>query len=66
MSNTPTTRLTVDRDACVGIGQCEVLEPDAFEVDDEGVAVALGPLPVDRARIVVERCPSGAISIVES
>jgi ferredoxin len=62
--------VSVDRNRCVGVGQCELLEPDVFRVDDDdGLAVVIGAatLPRPRADVVVEKCPSGAISIgVES
>ncbi len=61
-------RLVVDADVCVGIGQCEMLEPDVFEYDDEaGLASAKdgATLPRDRADAVVKACPSGAISIAD-
>ena len=61
---TDTVFLTVDRDTCVGMGQCELLEPEVFRVDDETsiASVADVALPADRAEAVIESCPSGAIS----
>ena len=58
--------LTVDTTICVGIGQCEVLEPDVFFINDDAISTVVdgATLPADRAAIVIERCPSGAISIV--
>ncbi len=58
-------RLVVDDAICVGIGQCEALEPDTLVVDDDGVSnvVEGATLPAERAAIVIERCPSGAISV---
>lgn len=61
-------RLVVDGDVCVGIGQCEALEPDVFTYDEaEGRARAsdAATLPRQRADVVARSCPSGAISIVE-
>jgi ferredoxin len=61
-------RLVVDADVCVGIGQCEAIEPDVFVYDEsEGRAEARADayLPRDRADAVMRSCPSGAISIVE-
>lgn len=63
-----TVRLAVDGTRCVCVGQCELLEPEVFRVDDdEGIAVVVGGgrLPVERAQRVVESCPSGAISVVD-
>lgn len=58
----------IDQDVCVGVGQCELLEDRVFRLDDdEGVSVVVGDgrLPRRRAEIVVDKCPSGAISICE-
>ena len=62
--------MTVELDAevCVGVGQCELLESDVFLLDDdEGVSTVIGDgrLPRGRAEIVVDKCPSGAVSIRE-
>ena len=61
-------RLAVDREACIGVGQCELLEPDVFRLDDDdelAEVIGEGALPRDRAEVVVDKCPSGAITIVE-
>ncbi len=68
MSDDETLELRVDADRCIGVGQCELLEPDVFQLDDdEGISTAVGNrrLPRDRADTVIDRCPSGAISIVD-
>ena len=62
-------KLVVDREACIGVGQCELLEPDVFRLDDDdelAEVIGDGALPRDRAEVVVDKCPSGAITIVES
>jgi ferredoxin len=61
-------RLTLDAEACIGVGQCELLEPEVFRLDDdENISVFVGDpqLPRDRAEIVVDKCPSGAIQIAQ-
>lgn len=60
--------ITVDATVCIAGGQCEMLEPDVFEVDDdEAIAKVLGGgvMRRDRAELVIDRCPSAAIAIVE-
>lgn len=60
-------RLTVNARVCIAGGQCEMLAPEVFEIDeDTAVAVVLGDGALDRetAETVIDRCPSGAISIV--
>ncbi len=61
-----TVQLHVDAEACIAGGQCEMLEPEVFEIDeDTAVAVIIGDGMVskDRAEILMDRCPSGAITI---
>ena len=60
------TRLGLYVSRCVGVGQCELLEPDLFRVDDDtGTATIVGEpeLPSQRAEAIVDQCPSGAIQI---
>ena len=56
----------LDDEVCVGVGQCELLEGEVFRLDDdEGISTVIGDgrLPRRRAEIVVDKCPSSAISI---
>ena len=60
-------RVAVDDERCIGGGQCEMLEPDVFVVDDDEAVssvIGTGTLPRERADVVVHRCPGAAISIV--
>jgi ferredoxin len=63
------TRLTVDPDRCVGSGSCEVLAPDVFEVDDDGVLTVLRPEPgedeMPAVREAVTVCPTRALSLAD-
>ncbi len=68
--NDPTelVQLAVDQDACIGAGQCEMLEAETFLLDDDTGIAALtgaGTLPRQRAEDVVDRCPARAISMVD-
>lgn len=60
-------RVTVDRDRCVGSGDCATVAPQAFEVDeDAGLARVLpgaartDPTLLQRAQ---HNCPTAAISV---
>jgi len=64
-------KLTVDRRACTGAGNCVRLAPDWFDQDDdEGLVVLLGDSPPDDLkplmRDVVYACPTGAVRVVGS
>ena len=59
-------RLRVDAGLCIGVGQCELLEPEIFRVDDDtgtSTIVSAPILPSQRAEALVDQCPSGAIQI---
>ncbi len=60
--------MAVDDTRCIGGGQCELLAPDVFEVDDDtGIAAVTAPGLLDRvtALELLDRCPSGAISFAQ-
>lgn len=59
-----TVTMTVDADKCIGSGYCEMLEADTFYVDDDTALASVkdtGQVPLERAEVVVDRCPAGAI-----
>ncbi len=58
--------IKIDRLICVGFGDCIDVAPDAFEFDDEGIAVFKdGADGVDRATLLeaCERCPVDALIV---
>lgn len=66
--STELVRVAVDDERCIGGGQCEMLEPEVFLLDEDDVissVIGSGALPRPRAEVVVHRCPGAAISIVE-
>jgi ferredoxin len=58
-------RVTVDRDKCVGSGNCVFWAPATFDLDEEGFSVVLDPMgdTADRIRVAAEGCPSKAIAV---
>jgi ferredoxin len=58
--------IEVDREACVGAGNCVLTLPEVFDQDDEGLVALLDTDPPDSEGAMVGRavrlCPSGAIS----
>ena len=67
MSADDLVRMAVEQERCIGGGQCEMLEPEVFLVDDDEAVssvIGTGVLPRPRAELVVHRCPGAAVSIV--
>jgi ferredoxin len=61
--------VSIDRRKCMGYGNCMAESPDFFDLDDEGIAVALLPDPdvsrTDEARKTARLCPAEAITVAE-
>lgn len=62
-------RITVDRDRCIGSGQCVMTAPNVFTQDDDALVV-LVPGREDgagdpRVRDVPSACPVQAVTISE-
>lgn len=67
--NDERVQMHVDADRCIAGGQCELLHPDVFECDDDTAIASVigdGTLPAPEAEAIIDRCPSGAISVVMS
>ncbi|MFJ8669931.1 ferredoxin [Streptomyces sp. NPDC093600] len=65
-----TSRLSVDRERCIGAGMCAMTAPDVFDQDpDDGLVLLLQAEPptVHRAaaQMAAGLCPSGAITLHE-
>ncbi|RYE40616.1 MAG: ferredoxin [Hyphomicrobiales bacterium] len=62
-------RIDVDRSRCTGIGICESIAEDYFEVADDGSLTLLnGNVPasdLERVRDGVRACPARALALVE-
>lgn len=63
-------RIDVDRDVCVGAGQCARIAPHLFDQDEEeGLVVVLrepGPDDGGALRLAVSGCPARALRWRES
>ncbi|AZS88700.1 ferredoxin [Streptomyces griseoviridis] len=62
-------RVTVDRESCVGAGQCVLNAPDVFDQDDDGFVVLLAEEPGDAdpgaVRAAGDLCPSRSVTVHE-
>lgn len=62
--------IDIDKDVCIGAGQCALAAPDVFTQDDDGYSTLL-PGREDGAgdpmvRVAAQACPVSAISVSES
>jgi ferredoxin len=56
----------VDRDLCIGSGDCVSTQPDVFQLDDEGKAVVIDPdaAGTDEILEAAQNCPVTAIFVI--
>lgn len=62
-------RIRIDRNLCVGFGDCIEAAEAAFELDDEGIAVFRESIDeVDRETLLnaCDECPVDAIAVLDS
>jgi ferredoxin len=60
-------KLTVDRDLCEGVGMCQSMAHEFFEVDDDDIMHILDETPAEehrpQIRAAVESCPVLALTV---
>jgi ferredoxin len=58
-------RIRIDRDLCVGFGDCVDEDGGAFRLDETGLAVFAEPEQVERSRLLAacDACPVDAITV---
>ena len=62
-------RVVVNRDKCIGSGNCVYWAPASFELDDEGLSVPADPGPdpaagvLEALRVAADGCPTRAITV---
>jgi len=57
--------IAIDRELCMGSGNCAFWAPGVFDLDDDGIAVVLDPAaqPEDKVVLAAQGCPTQAISV---
>jgi ferredoxin len=55
----------IDRDVCMGSGNCMYTAPGAFDLDDDSIAFVVDPsgAPEDKVIAAARGCPTHAISV---
>lgn len=58
-------KVKVDKELCIGIGNCVAAAPTVFEVNEENKAIVLDPNSVNDDTILeaAESCPQNAIIV---
>jgi ferredoxin len=58
-------KVRVDRNLCIGVGNCVAYTPTVFALDEENKAVVLNPSSVDDKTLLgaAESCPENAIIV---
>jgi ferredoxin len=58
-------KVKVDRDLCIGVGNCVAFAPTVFALNEENKAIVLDPTSVDDNTLLeaAESCPENAIII---
>jgi ferredoxin len=59
--------IEIDREKCMGSGNCSFWAPGVFDLDDDGIAVVLDitAAPEDKIILAGQGCPTQAISITK-
>ena len=60
--------ITIDRESCMGSGNCAFWAPGVFDVGDDGIAVVVGD-PTgheDKVELAAEHCPTWSITVTRS
>lgn len=63
-------RIAADTERCIGAAQCMMTDPAVFDVSEDEYTVILRTdyaegEQLDRVRLAVRICPSGALSLTE-
>jgi len=55
----------IDRDVCMGSGNCSYWAPGVFDLDDDGIAIVVDPAAAPEDKIVdaARKCPTHAITV---
>ena len=55
----------IDRDVCMGSGNCVYEAPGAFDLDDDTIAFVVDPSGAPEAKVIAaaRKCPTRAITV---
>ena len=57
--------IEINREVCMGSGNCSFWAPGVFDLDDDGIAIVTDPTgePEDKIVLAGQGCPTQAIAI---
>ena len=60
-----TIEIRINRETCVGSGNCSFWAPGVFDLDDDGIAIVLDATaaPDDKIVLAAQGCPTQAITL---
>lgn len=58
--------IEINRELCMGSGNCSFWAPGVFDLDDDGVAIVFDPTgePEEKVILAAQGCPTQAIAVV--
>jgi ferredoxin len=59
--------IEINRDVCMGSGNCSFWAPGVFDLDDDGIAyvVDVNGAPEDKILLAAQGCPTQAIAVTK-
>jgi ferredoxin len=59
--------IEINREVCMGSGNCSFWAPGVFDLDDEGIAILvdIDAAPEEKIVLAAQGCPTQAISLVK-
>ncbi len=57
--------IRIDRETCMGSGNCQFWAPGVFDLDDDGIAIVVDPAaqPEEKILLAAQGCPTQAIRV---
>ena len=58
--------VNIDREVCMGSGNCQFWAPNVFDLDEDGIAVVVDPAgdPEEKVVLAARGCPTQAITVL--
>jgi ferredoxin len=59
--------IRINRDLCMGSGQCLIYAPATFDLDEESISIVIDPDAdsLEDIQVAIDTCPTHAISLVQ-